>query len=58
VVSFQNGVLKEDLLTEAFGAGRVLGGVAYVATTVSEPGVITKTGPLERLVFAELDGST
>jgi len=57
VVSFQNGVLKEDLLTEAFGAERVLGGVAYVATTVSEPGVITKTGPLERLVFGELDGS-
>jgi 2-dehydropantoate 2-reductase len=58
VVSFQNGVLKEDLLAEAFGAERVLGGVAYVAATVSEPGVITKTGPLERLVFGELDGST
>jgi 2-dehydropantoate 2-reductase len=58
VVSFQNGVLKEDLLAEAFGANRVLGGVAYIATTVSEPGVITKTGPLERLVFGELDGST
>lgn len=57
VVSFQNGVTKEDLLVEAFGADRVLGGVAYVATTVSEPGVITKTGALERLVFGELDGS-
>ncbi len=58
VVSFQNGVLKEDQLTAAFGADRVLGGVAYIATTVSEPGVITKTGPLERLVFGELDGTT
>jgi 2-dehydropantoate 2-reductase len=58
VVSFQNGVVKEGLLAEAFGAQRVLGGVAYIASTVSEPGVITKTGPLERLVFGELDGST
>jgi 2-dehydropantoate 2-reductase len=58
VVSFQNGVLKEDLLAQAFGARHVLGGVAYVATTLTEPGVITKTGPLERLVFGELDGST
>jgi 2-dehydropantoate 2-reductase len=57
VVSFQNGVLKEGLLTSAFGAQHVLGGVAYVATTVSAPGVITKTGPLERLVFGELDGT-
>ncbi|MEP7021426.1 MAG: 2-dehydropantoate 2-reductase [Pseudonocardiales bacterium] len=58
VVSFQNGVLKEDLLTAAFGADRVIGGVAYIATTLSGPGVITKTGPLERLVFGELDGTT
>lgn len=57
VVSFQNGVLKEELLSAAFGADHVLGGVAYIATTVSEPGVITKTGPLERLVFGELDGT-
>jgi len=57
VVSFQNGVLKEALLVEAFGADRVLGGVAYVATAVTEPGVITKIGSLERLVFGELDGS-
>lgn len=57
VVSFQNGVLKEELLRSAFGESYVLGGVAYVASTVSQPGVITKTGPLERLVFGELDGT-
>ncbi len=58
VVSFQNGVLKEELLASAFGAERVIGGVAYVATTLSDPGVITKMGSLERLVFGELDGAT
>lgn len=58
VVSFQNGVLKEDLLAATFGAERVIGGVAYIAATLSGPGVITKTGSLERLVFGELDGTT
>lgn len=57
IVSFQNSVLKDALLTEAFGRAQVIGGVAYVASTISEPGVITRTGPLERLVFGELDGS-
>ncbi len=58
VVSSQNGVLKEDLLTAAFGADRIVGGVAYIATSLSAPGVITETGPLEQLVFGELAGTT
>lgn len=57
LVSFQNGVQKEGLLKQAFPAAHVLGGVAYVATTIARPGVIRKTGALERLVFGELDGS-
>jgi 2-dehydropantoate 2-reductase len=57
VVSFQNGVLKDDYLIEAFGKARVMGGVCYVATTIARPGVIGRTGALERLVFGEFDGS-
>ncbi|SPL88153.1 2-dehydropantoate 2-reductase [[Actinomadura] parvosata subsp. kistnae] len=56
VVSFQNGVLKDDYLRDAFGAERVIGGVAYVATRISRPGVIEQTGSLQRLVFGEFDG--
>ena len=56
VVSFQNGVLKDSYLRAAFDHEHLIGGVAYVATTVSEPGVITRTGPLQRLVFGEFDG--
>lgn len=41
--SFQNGVLNEDLLAEAYGATHVLGGVTCVATTLTEPGVITQS---------------
>ncbi len=56
LVSFQNGVLKDSLLTAAYDNAQLIGGVAYIATTMSEPGVITRTGPLERLIFGEFDG--
>ena len=50
LVSFQNGVLKDSYLRAAYDGSHLVGGVAYVATTVSEPGVITRTGPLEGLI--------
>lgn len=57
VISFQNGVLKDDYLRAAFDAKQVMGGVGYVATTISSPGVIQQTGPMQRLIFGEFDGS-
>lgn len=51
VLSLQNGVTKDDMLAEAFGRDRLLGGVAYVATTIVRPGVIAQTGPMQRLLF-------
>jgi 2-dehydropantoate 2-reductase len=57
VISFQNGVLKDDYLRAAFDARQVMGGVGYVATTISSPGVIRQTGPMQRLIFGEFDGS-
>ena len=35
-----------------------MGGVCYVATSIARPGVISRTGPLERLVFGEFDGAS
>jgi len=58
VISFQNGVLKDDYLTRAFGAERIMGGVCYVATSIARPGVIHRTGLLERMVFGEFDGTS
>jgi 2-dehydropantoate 2-reductase len=55
-VSFQNGVLKDSMLRAAYDDSQLIGGVAYVATTVSEPGVIRRTGPLQRLIVGEFDG--
>jgi 2-dehydropantoate 2-reductase len=56
LVSFQNGVLEDSMLRAAYDDSRLVGGVAYVATTVSEPGVIRRTGPLQRLIVGEFDG--
>ena len=58
VISFQNGVRKDDLLRREFGDGAVMGGVAYIAAAVSEPGTIVQTGAIQRLIFGELDGTT
>ncbi len=57
VISFQNGVLKDQYLRAAFDAGQIMGGVGYVATTIEAPGVIRQTGPMQRLIFGEFDGT-
>ncbi len=57
IISFQNGVLKDQYLRAAFDAPRLMGGVGYVATTIEQPGVIRQTGPMQRLIFGEFDGS-
>ena len=56
VLSLQNGVIKDDILGRQFGAGVLMGGVAYVGTTIGRPGVIRQTGTLQRLLFGEYDG--
>jgi 2-dehydropantoate 2-reductase len=57
LISFQNGVLKDDYLRAAFDPSQIMGGVGYVATTIERPGVIRQTGPMQRLLFGEFDGS-
>lgn len=57
VVSFQNGVTKDAPLLAAYGEARVMGGVGYIAATIDRPGVIRQTGPMQRLVFGEFDGT-
>lgn len=56
VISFQNGVVKDELMAQALGERCVAGGVCYIAATIGEPGVIRHTGTMARLVFGELDG--
>jgi 2-dehydropantoate 2-reductase len=58
VVSLQNGVDNEDKLVAALGETHVMGGVAYIFSTIESPGVITHTGGPASIAFGELDGST
>ncbi len=57
IISFQNGVLKDQYLRAAFDESQLMGGVGYVATTIEAPGVIRQTGPMQRLLFGEFDGT-
>jgi 2-dehydropantoate 2-reductase len=57
VVSFQNGVVKDDILRRVLGERAVVGGVAYIAATIAEPGLIRHSGNLQKLVFGEYGGS-
>jgi 2-dehydropantoate 2-reductase len=49
VIPFQNGVESHVMLQHALGKDRVAGGVAQIAATIREPGVITQTGGFARL---------
>jgi len=44
-------------LRPIMGEQAIMGGVAYVGTNISRPGVIAQKGPMQRLVFGEFDGS-
>lgn len=56
VVSLQNGVIKDDILRKHYPAQNIIGGVAYVATHISRPGVILQVGNFQRVVVGEYDG--
>ncbi|MFB6252870.1 MAG: ketopantoate reductase family protein [Halobellus sp.] len=57
VLSLQNGVDNERLIADEVGREHVLGGVAYIFSTIAEPGVIDHTGGPTSFTVGELDGS-
>ena len=56
VIPFQNGVDAPDILARTVGAASVLGGIAYIAATIREPGVVAHTGTMARLVVGPFEG--
>jgi 2-dehydropantoate 2-reductase len=56
LISFQNGVQKDDMLRPIVGDKALLGGVSYVSAAIKEPGIIAQTGAIQGLVFGEFDG--
>ena len=56
VIPFQNGLESPEILKRVVGPARVLGGVAYIAATIREPGVIAHTGTMARLRVGAFPG--
>ncbi len=57
VVSFQNGVGKDAVLTRILGHEAVIGGVGQIGVVIASPGVIAHTGTMAKLTFGELDNT-
>jgi len=51
VIPFQNGVESIERIGKVLGPERVMGGAAYIAGRIGEPGVIEQTGTMARLRF-------
>lgn len=51
VIPFQNGVESIERIGSVLGRERVMGGAAYIAGRIGEPGVIVQTGTMARLRF-------
>ena len=49
VIPFQNGVESPEIVARIIGKKHVLPGVAYIATSISSPGVVTHTGAMQGL---------
>ena len=54
VLTLQNGVDGPDEASAIVGREAVLGGAAYIATSIVAPGVIEQTGTYRRIVFGEV----
>ena len=57
VVSFQNGVNKDEVLARVLGRDAVIGGVGQIGVVIASPGVIAHTGTMAKLIFGELDNT-
>ncbi|MFT9596747.1 ketopantoate reductase family protein [Mesobacillus sp.] len=56
VLPLLNGISHLDMLTEAFGAEKVIGGLCFIETTLAQDGEIVQTSPIHDLVFGVRNG--
>jgi 2-dehydropantoate 2-reductase len=56
VVSFQNGVHKDEILARHLPRESIIGGVCYIAAVISAPGEIAHSGTMQKLTFGEYAG--
>ncbi len=53
VLSLQNGVECDDILAPVVGPERLIGGVAHIAASIGEPGLISHIGTMQRATIGE-----
>lgn len=58
IISTQNGIDSEPLLSKGFGSEHVLGSTAVVSAMISEPGVVNQVGGPGSLVIGEMSGGS
>ena len=58
VLSLQNGVEGDETLASVVGAEHLIGGVAFIASSIREPGVIEHIGTMQRVVVGERAGGS
>jgi 2-dehydropantoate 2-reductase len=56
VIPFQNGIDSAQIVSRALGADSVVGGIAYIAASISGPGVVRHVGTMARLRAGAFDG--
>jgi 2-dehydropantoate 2-reductase len=56
VLPLLNGIAHLDVLTEAFGAEKVICGLCFIETTLTQDGKIVQTSPIHNFVFGERNG--
>lgn len=56
VLPLLNGIAHLDVLTEAFGPEKVIGGLCFIETTLTQDGKIVQTSPIHDFVFGERNG--
>ena len=56
IINLQNGVDNEEKLAAIYGAERVMGGAAYIFTSIAGPGLIRQIGGPRRMVFGLMGG--
>jgi 2-dehydropantoate 2-reductase len=55
IMTLQNGVVNEEVLSSVFGENRVLSAATYIQAKMKEPGVVTQIGVSPKLVIGALD---
>ncbi|MEZ4491216.1 MAG: 2-dehydropantoate 2-reductase [Cyanobacteriota/Melainabacteria group bacterium] len=53
VISLQNGISKDEILASILGKEHMVGGISYVASAITAPGIIEQRGDRQKLVFGE-----